>query len=150
MKQKYPKVNFISIQLNNGYTSAMHVDGISVGPSVIIALGDFTGGQLWAYDPSGSTYRPVTRRLRGFPEVRVGEKLPGNLVSIHNRPFEFDGTLPHGTEKFTGERFSLVFFVHRLWNRAKSEVIREARELGFPARSFELESARLSTMGLFC
>lgn len=99
MKSQYPKFKFISIQLNNGYASAMPVDGNNVGPSVIVALGDFTGGQLWTYDPSGSIYRQVTRRPRGFPEVKVGEKLPGQLVSIHNRPLAFDGTLPHGTEK---------------------------------------------------
>ena len=131
-KSRFPGFPFTSIQLNNGYASAMHVDGNNEGPSIILALGEFKGGQVWAYDPSGLEMREVTRKLRGFPDVQIGEKLPGKIISIHNKPFKFDGTLPHATESFEGERYSLVFFVHRSWRRAAPAVVRELRDLGFP------------------
>ena len=37
-------------QVNKNYASALHVDGNNAGPSLIIALGDFEGGQLWTFD----------------------------------------------------------------------------------------------------
>ena len=41
---------FASIQLNYAYASAMHTDKSNDGPSAIIALGEFTGGELWTAD----------------------------------------------------------------------------------------------------
>ncbi|KAJ1460618.1 hypothetical protein M885DRAFT_11042 [Pelagophyceae sp. CCMP2097] len=38
---------FASIQLNVSYEAKMHVDASNDGPSAIIALGDFRGGELW-------------------------------------------------------------------------------------------------------
>ena len=38
------------VQVNKNYASALHVDKNNRGPSLIVALGDFEGGELWTYD----------------------------------------------------------------------------------------------------
>ena len=75
---------FASIQLNCNYASAMHCDSSNDGPSCIVALGDFTDGQLWCLD-------------RG-------------VLPCHERPQVFNGNQPHCTLPFEGERYSLIFF----------------------------------------
>ena len=64
--------------------SALHVDRMNFGPSVIVSLGLHTGGQLWQY--------------------------PDLVLDIHNRPQLTNGLLPHMTLPYKGERFSLVYF----------------------------------------
>jgi len=74
-----------TIQVNKNMKCLPHIDRNNVGPSFIIALGDFTGGEL----------------------VVEGEKF-----DVKNKFVEFDGTKGHWTEDFKGERYSLVFFTH--------------------------------------
>ena len=33
------------------YATKMHVDGNNEGPSQIVGFGDYTGGEVWLYDP---------------------------------------------------------------------------------------------------
>merc|ERR1711879_753605 len=40
-----------TIQCNKNYAAKLHVDHNNTGPSAIIALGDYDGGELWLYDP---------------------------------------------------------------------------------------------------
>ena len=74
---------FASIQLNYAY-SAMHTDKSNDGPSAIIALGEFTGGELWTAD-------------RGVLPCRNELRL-------------FNGNQPHCTLPFKGERYSRFIF----------------------------------------
>lgn len=76
---------YTTIQVNKNVISPPHVDKNNVGPSYIIALGDYTGGEL----------------------VIKGEK-----HDIHNKFKKFDGNQGHWVEPFTGTRYSLVFFTH--------------------------------------
>lgn len=72
-------------QVNKNYECAEHVDKHNDGPSVMIALGEYTGGRL---------------RL-----TETGEELDAKDRFVH-----FDGRRPHMTTPFEGERFTLVFF----------------------------------------
>ena len=49
-KQEMPDLKFTSIQVNAGTRARLHVDGYNLGPSAIISMGSFTGGQLWCHD----------------------------------------------------------------------------------------------------
>ena len=75
---------FTSIQVNKNYASALHVDRNYCGPSLIIGLGNFEGGQLWTFDQGP--------------------------LDVKNKWVSFDGNLPHGTLCFSGNRYSLIFF----------------------------------------
>ena len=82
-KNFFPHFKFSSVMINKG-SSALHVDRMNLGPSVIVSLGDHTGGELWQY--------------------------PDRVIKIRNKPKLTDGLLPHMTLPYKGERFSLVYF----------------------------------------
>jgi len=85
IKLHKPDFKYTTIQVNKNIQSDPHIDKNNVGPSYIIALGNFTGGAL---------------------------VIEGERFNIFNTWKHFDGTLGHWVEPFEGERFSLVYFTH--------------------------------------
>jgi hypothetical protein len=81
----HPDFEYTTIQVNKNVQSKGHVDQNNVGPSIIIALGDFDGGELM---------------------------IEGKPSTIKNRFKKFDGRLGHWVAPFKGTRYSLVFFTH--------------------------------------
>mmetsp|Transcript_44893 Transcript_44893/g.143815 ORF Transcript_44893/g.143815 Transcript_44893/m.143815 type:complete len:563 (-) Transcript_44893:64-1752(-) len=81
---------FTSVNLNFGYAAKLHRDGFNVGPSLLTALGDFTGGAL-GYFPA-------------LPPLRRRSVVTKNCFQL------IDGKRAHCVEEFQGERFSVVFF----------------------------------------
>jgi len=78
-----PTFPWLSIQVNQNYQTAPHLDKGNRGDSAIVAFGDYTGGEL----------------------VCGGEH-----VDIKNRVVIFDGSqVLHSTLPFTGTRYSVVF-----------------------------------------
>ena len=80
-----PDFKYTTIQVNKNVVSNPHVDKNNVGPSYIIALGDFSGGKL---------------------------VIEGDEYNIKNRWKNFDGKLGHWITPFLGTRYSLVYFTH--------------------------------------
>ena len=88
-----PTFKFTTITLNYNYSSAPHRDiNHEDGKARIIALGNFTGGEL----------------------------ILGVKVGIREKWFDFDGTILHSTAPFKGERYSLVYFIHDVWKREEA------------------------------
>ena len=82
-----------SITLNYGVKAKLHVDGQNLGDSVIVGIGDYTGGELNVYPNFEAT-----------PEV----------FNIHDNPLKFNGSVyPHETQSFEGERYTLIFFCQK-------------------------------------
>jgi hypothetical protein len=76
--------DFSTVQVNHNYRTKEHTDSHNVGMSLIVGLGDYSGGDLIV---SGKAY------------------------SIKYKPTIFNGSIhPHKTANFKGERYSLVFF----------------------------------------
>lgn len=82
-----PDFAYTTIQVNKNVQCLPHIDKNNVGPSYIIALGDFSGGKL---------------------------VLEGEEIDIHNKWLKFDGRLGHWVTPFTGTRYSVVYFTHTL------------------------------------
>jgi hypothetical protein len=82
-KEKLPDFRFTSIFVSEG-GAALHVDKRNIGESMIVAIGDYTGGALWQY--------------------------PGDVLDVHSRLQRCDGSLPHMTLPFTGERYAIIYF----------------------------------------
>jgi hypothetical protein len=80
-----PDFKYTTIQVNKNFASEPHFDKNNVGPSYILGLGDYTGGQLM---------------------------IEGKSYDIKNNWKKFDGTKGHWVEPFEGTRYSLVFFTH--------------------------------------
>jgi len=85
IKNRFPNFKYTTIQLNKNIKSPPHIDKNNVGPSYIIGLGDYTGGNL---------------------------VIEGKQYDIKNKWKKFDGRLGHWVESFTGTRYTLVFFTH--------------------------------------
>jgi hypothetical protein len=81
----HPNFKYTTIQLNKNVLSPPHIDKNNVGPSYIIGLGDYTGGNL---------------------------AIEGKKFNIKNKWKYFDGNKGHWTEPFKGLRYSIVFFTH--------------------------------------
>ena len=78
------------ITLNHEVKSKKHIDGKNIGLSVIIGIGDFTGGEIkvWRPDDTG-----------------------GKNYDLHDKPVMFNGGVcPHETQPFKGNRYTFVFY----------------------------------------
>ena len=79
-----PVKHYTFAQLNRSVEMKRHVDGRNFEGSLILLLGEFTGGALCFDDGRRITQTGVWHR--------------------------FDGHLPHWVEPFEGERFSVILF----------------------------------------
>jgi len=85
MRLWHPEFKYTTIQVNKNFSSKPHVDKNNMGPSYGIAMGDFTGGDLY---------------------------IEGKKHNIKNKLLKFDGTLGHWVSPYKGTRYSLIFFTH--------------------------------------
>ena len=91
IRRQKPAFSFTTIQINKNIQCLPHIDKNNVGPSYIIALGDFVGGEL---------------------------VVEGKVMDIKNKLSQFDGKKGHWTLPFFPdtldelERYSIVFFTH--------------------------------------
>jgi hypothetical protein len=86
--------DYNGITLNEGVKANKHKDSKNLGPSVIIGIGDFTGGGIEVWDKD--------------------DKDP-KVFNLHDKPVMFNGgMLFHQTTPFEGERYTMVFY-RQLW-----------------------------------
>jgi hypothetical protein len=84
-----PDFEWQTLTLNKDVKAKKHIDTFNVGESYIVGFGDYTGGKLRTY----------------INEVDYVAN------DIKDRPLTFNGALiPHETEDFTGERYTLIFY----------------------------------------
>lgn len=81
-----PEFEYTTIQINKNFSSTPHVDKNNVGPSYVIAMGNYTQG--------GNIY------------------VEGKKHDINNKLLLFDGRLGHWVSPYKGIRYSIVFFTH--------------------------------------
>lgn len=132
-----------SIQVNMNFEGAVHVDGNNLGPSHIVAVGDFENGALLLEDPKGDVNRELVCSSGGNG-TKAALRTPGIYrfrrvdVRARNGLQLFNGaTHLHCAEKSIGERFTFVWFsVHadRLATLSDDDV-RSLRDYGFRPRS---------------
>lgn len=86
---------FTTVQVNYNYKTKTHIDKNNIGDSVIVGLGDYTGGNLL---------------------------VEGKPYNIKYHPLMFNGSeMEHGTAPYTGNRYSLVYFRTKEQGRNKRE-----------------------------
>jgi hypothetical protein len=104
-----PSFRWNCIQVNKNQLCAPHVDRNNEGPSYIVGLGDYTGGELGV-------------QLGEQPD---GKKRKTTILNIKNRFKMFDGHHLHWTLPFQGTRYTLVFFRIKVrWKKAKCIIFR--------------------------
>lgn len=78
------------ITLNHGVKAKKHIDSKNVGSSVIIGIGDFTGGEIRVWNSE--------------------DKNPQDK-DLHDKPVMFNGgLLAHETQPFKGDRYTIIFY----------------------------------------
>ena len=90
----FPEFNYTSVQMNKNFPCPRHIDGTNVGTSILLCIGDYTGGEL----------------------VVEGFKSDGSDAVVDNRNslFQFNGAeYYHWVKPFQGTRYSLVFFSNK-------------------------------------
>ena len=99
-----------SIQLSRNVQSRLHVDKNNQGESYITGLGSYEGGATFFYscDEQAPAQYVMTEKIKKFGDV--GTVLHGYNRDIKQEIVAFDGTKPHGTLPFTGERFAVIGF----------------------------------------
>lgn len=126
-----PAFQFTSIQVNVGLASALHTDGGNVGPSMVLAVGPFTGGLLWTH--------------------RAAE---GQVVNVRNWAY-INERVHHRTLPHAGDRFSIVLFTHAAAaSQVSLEAVGQAAFTGLPAPPHPaaftpgLDDLRYTNMGM--
>ena len=108
----------------------VHVDANNLGPSWIIGLGDYTGGELWLADPDGDIELEVKQKMLRRSE-KPGDIIKGRLINIKDKWFHFDGRVPHAAMPFQGNRFSLVYFTSKFHRKMDEHCKQDLVNLGF-------------------
>jgi hypothetical protein len=95
---------FTSVTINYDFPSKLHRDEGNEGPSMVTALGTFTGGRL----------RYHAGDVGGLPKRK---KLPGarsKFVDLNVRKSTLvDGNRAHQVTPYSGHRFSVVFYTRK-------------------------------------
>lgn len=93
---KYVTIPYTSITLNQNYRADRHYDKGNVGESLVVAFGDYEGGELDIHEPS----------------------YPGSLVAVNSVAHDIKhksiigdfSKILHSVKMFIGNRYSLVFY----------------------------------------
>jgi hypothetical protein len=115
------KFAYTSININKDYAGKRHRDAGNAGPSVLRALGRFTGGRL--------NYFPDDNGAEDVENLPVEHSLK---LDPQNGTVFFDGNRAHGVDKFVGSRYSLVFFSCRRFWQMPTKGQSYLKSLGFP------------------
>ena len=117
LRSHVPSFRWTTIVINWNTRSRKHVDGKNDGSSFILSLGNHTGGGLRLYESTD------------YPDK------PTKILTIHGRFTEFNGRIPHDNAPYEGERFSIIFFVHRAFRRFSGVVEKNTLESLLPSAS---------------
>ena len=109
IKETHPALTYTSIQLNIGMASGLHSGGANGGPSLVVALGPHTGGQLWVHHAT-----------------------EGHVIDVE-RWQPTNGRIPHCSLPFAGQHASIVLFTYAAaCSRQSSEAVQAVAMAGFP------------------
>jgi len=133
LKQEFA---YTSININKNYAGKLHRDGNNVGPSFIKAFGDFTHGEL--------NYWPSDSGKGDLESLKEKDKLK---LNIRDNLLLFDGNRGHFVNPFQGERYSLVFFSIRTWNKVPKGEADAARKCGIPVPTAKSMAYAQSLLG---
>ncbi|CAE7353670.1 unnamed protein product [Symbiodinium natans] len=92
-----------------------------------IAIGDFTGGELWIHDDTVRKDEPgCINKI-----APTGAKLGGRLHRSKSKIISFDPKTFHCVTPWKGERWSITGYVNRAVHRLDSHQLEKLKSLGF-------------------
>ena len=125
----HPGATWTSITINDGVTVMPHRDSNEPHTkNMIICLDgavEGTGGGLWVENPQGKAFR----------QIKPGMHLAGEVHNLRHQPLQFDPSLWHGTEPWTGKRLVVTAYTAGLWDKVPEQDRSRLRMLNFPLPS---------------
>eukprot|EP00971_Amphidinium_carterae_P210765 4182446-Amphidinium_carterae.2 len=128
---------YLSVNLNQNPVLAAHTDRSNLGWSWNLALGSYTGGQLWVRSPNGKESPPPGSQNMEWR---------GRLLNPHRKWIEFDGLVEHGVTESEGYRVSITLFSPRAHVKLHLGHWRRLHKQGFPIRSGRASAANVSAL----
>ena len=110
----FGEFSWTSVQANHNTVASPHHDRDARGLALLIVLGDFTGGAF---------------------------RLDGTTVDAKGKATLFDAALPHSSDPFSGDRWSLILFTHVEVVSASPECLDELQGWGFKLPADALEAS---------
>jgi hypothetical protein len=93
---------YTTIQFKKDYAAFLHTDSNHEGPSYIVALGDFSGGELFVYDPEADML--IANETSSWRSLGQGWLYYSRaILDVHNKFVGFDGKSPHMTRPFKAD-----------------------------------------------
>ena len=131
-RQEVPEGQFGAVAVLDSVAFKPHRDNNAKDcPTYITTFTEYSGGDLWLEDPSGSELRVICEGK---------DPVAGRCVSLKDGVVQFDGSKWHGTEAFDGRRLVAVAYTpkhHRQWTDDTRERL---QQLGFPVRKSQSTS----------
>jgi hypothetical protein len=85
-----PGWRYTAITLNHGVQAKKHRDTSNVGRSIIVGIGNYTGGDLRVWGTDDAAFEDM---------------------DLHDRPTMFNGAVrTHETQPFEGERYTIIYY----------------------------------------
>ena len=133
LKKCFPGRTWSAICINHNEPVGIHCD-VNNEPGSLnctLALGSFSGGELWLEDSMGSLVRTLPS----------GKEARGRLCTTLKSPFCFDASRFHQVEPWQGDRWSIICYTTRCLDSLDPVLLSELREWGFPLPGDSLEHA---------
>ena len=112
-----------TVTMNNNMTCKPHQYANHVGPTMILAVGDFEGGDVYVWN-EGTKHKMND----------VGKATKINVRTLQH----FDGRKLHATEAFKGWRVSFVWYTQKRHQQAPETEIQTIKNMGCrPSRAIE-------------
>ena len=113
-----------------------HTDNHNLSGTMIktVTFGNFSGGELWVQGPvpQGENHQIAYRKGSD------GKDIAGYLVDTREKLYQFSGKIPHATQPWEGERWTLSCYTTRGYPQSTIALRDELRELRFPLRGVPL------------
>ena len=117
-QSRWREFDFTSVTINRNHAAALHRDSGNLGPSVIVTLGEYSGGELRTFPGDDGFANPASFAW------------DDGLV-VQTNDFEvFDGNVLHGNSPFLGERMSVIYFMSSQVDHADDDAISWLRSRG--------------------
>ncbi|CAE7594010.1 unnamed protein product [Symbiodinium natans] len=120
-------ITSIAVNQNSGVKMHKDVNNHREHLNYTIAIGDFTGGELWIHDDTIRKDEPgCINKI-----APTGAKLGGRLRRSKSKVISFDPKTFHCVTPWKGERWSITGYVNRAVHRLDSHQLEKLKSLGF-------------------
>ena len=142
LQSVFPDSTWTSICVSHNEFAHLHSDFNASGSlNHTCSLGAFEKGGLWISAPAD--FMPQLERVPP-PDSQADDSLRGILLCTRRQGFSFDGSWPHCSEPWTGDRWVITAYTSSQLGSVSEQEFRQLRELAFPLPDAASEALPIS------